>query len=158
MSDTIQTTTVVDMVEQELKNIPILAVEKIAAELKNFQGGSKEKVVSKFVASTLSHFCGENERFAEVVYRTPRTLSDCCAEVMKACGNAISDIDVYRGAVKHYFPNADVHFQVEIQITGEMPTEEEINRKPEPQEVPVRREMARLVEKPKPEVLQLTLF
>ena len=158
MSNTIQTMAIVDMVEQELKNIPILAVEKIAAELKNFQGGNKEKAVSKFVASTLTHFCGESERFAEVVYRTPRTLSDCCAEVMKACGNAISDIDVYRGAVKHYFPNADVHFQMEIQITGDAPTEEEINRKPEPREAPVRREMARLVEQPKPEVLQISLF
>ncbi len=108
-----------------------LATEKIAAELKDFKGGNKETAVSKFVASTLVHFCEENERFAQVVYRTPRTLSDCCAEVMKKCGNSISDIDVYRGAVKHYFPNADVFFKMEIHITGDAPTEEEIQRKPE---------------------------
>lgn len=108
-----------------------LAVDKIAAELKAFKGGNKETAVSKFVASTLTKFCEENERFAEIVYRTPRTLSDCCAEVMKGCGNSISDIDVYRGAVKHYFPNANVFFKMEIHITGDAPTVEEIQRKPE---------------------------
>jgi len=113
------------------QNFSALAVEKIAAELTGFKGGTKETAVSKFVASTLTKFCEENERFAEIVYRTPKTLSDCCADVMKGCGNSISDIDVYRGAVKHYFPNADVFFKMEIHITGDVPTEEEIQRKPE---------------------------
>ncbi len=113
------------------QNFSALAVEKIATELKGFQGGNKETAVSKFVASTLTHFCEENKRFAEVVYKTPRTLSDCCAEVMKGCGNSISDIDVYRGAVKHYFPNADVFFKMEIHITGDAPTEEEVQRRSE---------------------------
>ena len=108
-----------------------LAVGKITAELKDFKGGNKETAVSKFVASTLIKFCEENEQFAEMVYRTTRTLSDCCAEIMQGCGTSISDIDVYRGAVKHYFPNSDVFFKMEIHITGDAPTEEEIQRKPD---------------------------
>ncbi|WP_333594139.1 hypothetical protein [Anaerospora hongkongensis] len=108
-----------------------LAVDKIAAELKAFKGGNKETAVSKFVASTLTKFCEENEHFAEIVYKTPRTLSDCCTDVMKGCGTSISDIDVYRGAVKHYFPNADVFFKMEIHITGDAPTVEDIQRKPD---------------------------
>lgn len=107
-----------------------LAVNKIDDELKMFIGGLKEKAVSKFVASTITHFCKENERFAEAVYKTQRTLSDCCAEVMEGSGNQISDIDVYRGAVRHYFPNADISFKMEILIYGEDPTEEELTRKP----------------------------
>jgi len=114
-------------VEMDIKT---RASKKIEKELKEFKGGTKETAVSKFVASTLTKFCEENERFAEVVFKTPRTLSDCCAEVMDGCGNAISDIDVYRGAVQHYFPNADIHFFMEIAITGDDPTEEEINREP----------------------------
>jgi hypothetical protein len=111
-------------------NYSTLASEKIAAELKEFKGGNKEKVVSKFVASTLTHFCEQDERFAETVYKTARTLSDCCAEIMDGCGNAISDIDVYRGAVKHYFPNSDVAFTMTIQINGDAPDSEELNRAP----------------------------
>lgn len=114
----------------ESVGISALAVTKIAEELKNFKGGNKETAVSEFVASTLTKFCEENERFAEVVYKTKRTLSNCCAEVMNGCGNAISDIDVYRGAVQSYFPNADIHFLMEITITGDEPSAEELNREP----------------------------
>ena len=108
----------------------MLAVTKIASELESFKGGQKESAVSKFVASTLTHFCEQNERFAETVYKTVRTLSDCCAEIMDGCGNQISDIDVYRGAVKSYFPNADISFIMNIQITGEAPDETELTRPP----------------------------
>ena len=107
-----------------------LAVTKINNELSMFKGGMKEKTVSKFVASTLVHFCEADEQFAEVVSKTPRTLSDCCAEVMCGCGNQVSDIDVYRGAAQFYFPNSEIHFNMEIRLTGAAPSEDEINRPP----------------------------
>lgn len=148
-----------------------LAKDKIAAELKDFSGGQKEKAVSKFVASTLTHFCEENAIFAEVVYKTRRTLSDCCAEIMKGCGTHISDIDVYRGAVKSYFPNSDIRCIMEIEITGEAPSEEEMAKLPEkPKPKPAPKKAGKPAakpkvatapapkEKPKPEVIQLSLF
>lgn len=107
-----------------------LAVEKIAEELKTFKGDRYAEAVKKHVASTLTHFCEQNERFAEVVYKTKRTLSDCCAEIMKGCGQSISDIDVYRGAVRNYFPNADIDFHMTITINGDAPTVEEMERIP----------------------------
>jgi len=112
-----------------------LAVEKIAAELKDFKGDRYGMAVKDHVASTLTHFCEQDRRFAEVVYKTKRTLSDCCAAIMKGCGNSISDIDVYRGAVRHYFPNSDIEFHMTISLTGDAPSEEEMSRdvkKPEP--------------------------
>lgn len=105
-----------------------LAVEKIAAELKDFKGDRYGMAVKDHVASTITHFCEQNERFAEVVYKTKRTLSDCCAEIMKGCGQSISDIDVYRGAVRNYFPNADIDFHMTITLTGDAPTVEEMER------------------------------
>jgi hypothetical protein len=112
----------------DIQNYSSLAVAKIAAELEVFKGGTKEITVSKFVASTLTHFCEQNERFAEAVYRTTRTLSETCAEIMDGCGNQISDIDVYRGAVQSYFPNADIAFVMNIQINGDAPDEAELTR------------------------------
>lgn len=112
-------------------NFPQLAVEKIAAELKEFKGDKYGMAVKNHVASTITHFCEQNERFAEVVYKTKRTLSDCCAEIMKGCGTSISDIDVYRGAVRNYFPNADIDFHMTITLTGDAPTVEEMERVPE---------------------------
>ena len=112
-----------------------LAVHKIAEELNSFKGDRYGEAVKKHVGATLTHFCEENIRFAEVVYKTKRTLSDCVSEIMRGCGQSISDIDVYRGAVRNYFPNADVEFHMTITINGAAPTEEELNRevkKPEP--------------------------
>ena len=113
-----------------------LAVEKIAAELKDFKGDRYGMAVKNHVASTITHFCEQNERFAEVVYKTRRTLSDCCAEIMKGCGQSISDIDVYRGAVRNYFPNADIDFHMTITLTGDAPTAEEMERVPEQKQAP----------------------
>ena len=108
-----------------------MAAEKIAKELKEFKGDRYGDAVKNFVASTLTNFCEQNERFAQVVYETEATLSDCCSKIMKNCGNHISDIDVYRGAVKYYFPNAEVHFTMTIDASGDMPTPEEM-AKPDP--------------------------
>lgn len=158
-----------------------LATEKIDAELKVFKGDRYCEAVKTHVASVLTHFCEENERFAEVVYNTKRTLSDCCSEIMAGCGQHISDIDVYRGAVRNYFPNADIDFHMTITINGDAPTVEEMNRVPEkkapPKKKAERKEKTvaasaaktesekpkvevrkkKEVEKP-PEVIQLSLF
>lgn len=107
-----------------------LAAEKIAKELKEFKGNNYGNAVKSFVASTLTNFCEQSERFAQVVYETEATLSDCCAKIMQKCGNHISDIDVYRAAVRYYFPNAEVVFTMTIDATGDAPTPEEM-AKPE---------------------------
>ena len=143
---------IVNIQVHQVPNYPALAAEKIAAELKSFTGGNKEKAISKFAAETLTHFCEESPAFAQVVYKTRRTLSDCCAEVMKGTGNCVSDIDVYRGVVKAYFPNADVKFLMNIEINGAAPSEatapaKSAPAKPEPKKKPEQ-----------PEMIQLTLF
>ncbi len=126
-----------------------LAVAKIDQELTDFRGDNKATAVSKFVASTLTHFCEESERFAEVVYKTSRTLSECCAEIMSGVGTHVSDIDVYRGAVRHYFPNADINFKMEILVDGEAPDEEYLTRPPE-KKVPDRKAKPAKADKPAP--------
>lgn len=116
-----------------------LAIEKIKAEFSNFKGGTKEKAVSSYVSTILQDFCKQDERFAEVVYKFKRTLSDCCREVMTGVSSHISDIDVYRGAVKFYFPNSEIEMKMTIDITGEAPAESEILKESEkPKENPAR--------------------
>lgn len=114
------------------KDFSKLATDKIAKELSEFKGDRYGQAVKSFVSSTLTNFCGQSQRFAQVVYETPATLSDCCAEIMKGCGSHISDIDVYRGAVRYYFPNAEIEFTLTIDASGDMPTPEEM-AKPKPQ-------------------------
>ena len=124
----------------------------------------------------MTHFCQESAQFAQVVYKTRRTLSDCCAQVMKGTGNCVSDIDVYRGVVRAYFPNADVKFLMDIEINGEAPSEEEMAKLPEkPKPRPAKKRPAEKAVSPapakpappkpgppkkpeQPETIQLTLF
>jgi len=110
-----------------------LAVEKLDAEIKSFKGGDKEKTVSSFVALTLTKFCNDNARFAEVVYKTTRTLSDICREILDGTGIHVSDFEVYRSAVQSYFPNAEIHCYMTINITGAPPDEGELRRAPKTQ-------------------------
>ncbi|MGN0444215.1 MAG: Cas9 inhibitor AcrIIA9 family protein [Acutalibacteraceae bacterium] len=150
------------------------AVEKISAELKAFKGGNKEKAISTYIANTLSSFCEQEEKFAETVCKTKRTLSDCAAEIMKSAGNAISDLEVYRRAVRFYFPNAEVNFVMNIEITGDAPDEaytnleaqsekkEVVKKKESPKKEAAEKlkpEKETKVEKPKKkETMQLSLF
>ena len=167
---------IVNIQDHQEPDYPVLAAEKIAAELKDFSGGNKEKAISKFAASELTHYCEQSPKFAEVVYKTRRTLSDCCAQVMKGTGNYVSDIDVYRGIVRAYFPNADVKFLMNIEINGAAPSEEEMAKppeKPKPKPKPAPKKPAEKAATPakpapakpeakkkpaQPEMIPLTLF
>ena len=125
---------------------------------------------------SLKKFCEEDARFAQVVLKTRRTLSDCCGQIVRGVGNSISDIEVYRRAVQFYFPNSEIEFKMNILLTGEAPSEEEMARElekkqpskprkvkkikaaapPEPKE-----KTSRPVPPPKPdapEIIQLSLF
>lgn len=151
------------------------AIEKIAAELKVFNGGNKEKAISTYIANTISSFCEQNELFADTVCKTKRTLSDCATEIMKSSGNAISDIEVYRRAVRFYFPNAEVNFVMNIEIIGDAPDEaytsleakeekkesakkKETPKKVTPEKATVKETKAEKPKKKVKETMQLSLF
>ena len=65
------------------------AIKKIDKELKEFNAGSKETAVSRYVADTLKSFCIQEPEFAQAIVQNDKTLSDCCKE-MKGVGQAIS--------------------------------------------------------------------
>ena len=93
-----------------------LAVKKIDEELKSFKGDSKPKAVSSAVAIALKDFANQEPEFAEAIYQSDKTLSDCCTEIMKGVGQSISDIEVYKKAVGFYFPGADISFSMKIKV------------------------------------------
>ena len=108
--------------------------------------------------------------------KTRRTLSDCCGQIVRGVGNSISDIEVYRRAVQFYFPNSEIEFKMNILLTGEAPSEEEMAREPEKKQPPKPRKVKKIkaaappepkektsrpVPPPKPdapEIIQLSLF
>lgn len=124
--------------QNQVKDIVSLACEKINDEFKTFAGDNKARAVSSYVSNVIQDFCKQDPRFAEVVFQFKQTLSDCCADIMKGVGASVSDIDVYRNAVKFYFPNSEVSMTMTIDITGSAPDESEIQKeadKPKPKKI-----------------------
>lgn len=112
------------------------AIKKLDDEEKAFIGGFKAKLIFPHVCKTLRGFIDEDDRFAEVFANTARTVSECCAAIVDKSGDALSDLEVYRKAVQFYFPNADVEFKMNVRITGDAPSEEEMKKPAEIKAVP----------------------
>lgn len=89
---------------------------KFADELKTVKLTKKGGAVSKSVVDVLADFCGQSDEFAQAVIQSDKKVGECIESTVKDCGNSISDIDVYRKAVQFYFPGADIHFNMVIDL------------------------------------------
>lgn len=146
MDSTTHTTNTVEFVDWRAK-----AKEKLEAEDKLFTGSRSAQTVQSYVLRALLSFADQEPRFAEVVCNTKRTFSECCAAVVHNAGEVLSDLDAYRKAVQFYFPNAEISFVMNIKLTGEAPTEEEMNKPAEiePEQAPAPKPQAKPETPPK---------
>jgi len=101
------------------------AVERLEREAKAFKGNRYETVMKTAVAEALESFCRQNEEFAQAVVQGG-TFEDCMKAVAKNCGNAISDLEAFRRAVRFYFPGADVKFHMTVNLCADVEAEAEV--------------------------------
>lgn len=92
------------------------AITKLTDELAAFKGNRYGEAVKNEVAEALMDFCNKSDAFAAIIAASGHTLSDCVKEIMENCGVAISDIEVYRRAVQFYCPEANVSFDMVIEL------------------------------------------
>ena len=85
---------------------------------------STAQAVAKPTLEVLKTFCEQNEEFAQAVLQTDRTFAECAENAVKGAGGSISDIEVYRRAVRFYFKGADVHFNMTIDLGDGSDSEE----------------------------------
>lgn len=81
--------------------------------------GPKQEVIAPSVADALSKFCAQEPEFEQAVLQSGKTFQECLDSVAKGIGRSISDLDVYRSAVKFYFNTATVHFHMTIDLSGD---------------------------------------
>ncbi len=95
-------------------------IEKVSAKLaKEIQEGKcdpKAKVIIEPVKAALLSFCEQEAEFAQAILETDKPLTECCNEIVKGISTGISDLDVYKKAVKFYFPGADIKFNMTIDL------------------------------------------
>ena len=94
------------------------AIEKIEDGCKNYKGDKRGNVVARPVADALKRFCENNAAFAAAILGEDKHFADCIAAVVHGVGAAISDIEAYRRAVRYFFPDADIKFDMRIILPG----------------------------------------
>lgn len=96
-----------------------IAKEKIKKERVDIKGGKYAEAVAPFVADTLLVFIEENAEFATAIANSEKTLSECCTEITKDAEQYLSDIEVYKRAVKFYLPDADIKCEMRVVLPDE---------------------------------------
>lgn len=95
------------------------AIDKLNKEYNECKGlPRKGEAVGAAVLAALIDFCGQNSEFAQAVVQMSidKSIKDCIESTVKNAGNSISDIEVYKKAVQFYFPGADIHFDMQIDL------------------------------------------
>ena len=95
------------------------AIDRLKKEYEDSKSLSQRgKAVRAAVLEVLIKFCEENSEFAQAVVQAPedKTVNDCIESTVKNAGSSISDIEVYKRAVQFYFPGADIHFDMRIDL------------------------------------------
>lgn len=89
------------------------AIEKLTNEQKLTDAGKVEKAIAADTAKALMEFCRQSADFAAAVYNGG-SFEECCKSIAKGVGGSISDFEVFRRAVRHYMPQADIKYKMEI--------------------------------------------
>ncbi len=92
------------------------ALKKLREEAKKVSG-QKEKAMADAVRATLETFCRQDEEFAQAIVQG-KSFSDCMAAVARGVGQSISDLEAYKKAVQFYFPGAEIHMTMTIDLIG----------------------------------------
>ena len=100
-----------------MENWTTQAHEKLKKE-KNNVAGQKEKAMAGAVMEAIKQFCAQEPEFAQAVVQGS-SFAECMKQVAAGTGNAISDLDAYKKAVQFYFPGAEVHMALTIDLVGE---------------------------------------
>lgn len=82
--------------------------------------GKYQKAIAPETAKALTFFCEQEPEFEQAVEESGKTFQDCLDSVCKNIGSSISDLEVYRRAVKFYFSTAEVHFNMTIDLIGDI--------------------------------------
>ena len=91
--------------------------DKLSSELAAAKKcGKYAAAVMDYVVNALKVFAKQDEEFAQAIL--DGSLTECGKAIEKALNNkrAISDLDVYKIAVGHYFPGAVVEFEMVIKV------------------------------------------
>lgn len=83
--------------------------------------GQIQQVVAGPTAEALREFGRQEPEFKQAMEQSDKTFQACLDSIAELCDykDGVSDLDVFRAAVKYYFPTADIRFRMEIDLCAE---------------------------------------
>ncbi len=83
--------------------------------------GKIQQVVAGPTAEALREFGRQEPEFKQAMEQSDKTFQSCLDSIAQLCDDkdGVSDLDVFRAAVKFYFPTADIRFRMEINLCAE---------------------------------------
>lgn len=83
--------------------------------------GQIQRVVAGPTAEALREFGRQEPEFKQAMEQSDKTFQACLDSIAQLCDDkdGVSDLDVFRAAVKYYFPTADIRFSMEIDLCAE---------------------------------------
>ncbi|MGM9680771.1 MAG: hypothetical protein ACI3XR_04625, partial [Eubacteriales bacterium] len=120
------------MTDQTIQNEVSKKLKSQLSEAK--KAGRYAAAVADECVNALEIFAGQEEEFARAIL--DGNFEECMKAVEKECSGkkSVSDLEVYRACVRHYFKGADVVFQMSIRVnpydTGAEKVEAERNVQP----------------------------
>ena len=104
-----------------MENFKEQALLKLDQELSQFKStNNKASAVKQDVHKTLKDFACQDNEFAQAIVQSSKTLAQVCEAATKGCSSSISDFDCYSKAVAEYFPGAKIHFNMTIDLIGDV--------------------------------------
>ena len=91
------------------------ALERINKECRELHGNRNVMLIKDNVADALLEFCKQDGEFAQAVVQGG-SFGDCMAKVVSGINSVLSDLEAYRRAAAFYFPGADIHFDMRIDL------------------------------------------
>ena len=80
--------------------------------------GQRQKAIASETAAALISFCEQEPEFEQAVEQSEAEFQNCLDDIVADVGSSISDIEVFRKAVKFYFSTATVSFIMQIDLAG----------------------------------------
>ncbi len=83
--------------------------------------GNVQRVIAGDTAKALKEFCRQEPEFQQAIEQSEKDFQACLDHIARKCTgeNGVSDLDVFRAAVKFYFHTADIRFRMEIDLCAE---------------------------------------
>lgn len=102
------------------------AHEKLKKE-RSAVSGSKERAMADAVLGAIKEFCRQEPEFAQAVVQSG-TFADCMKKVAAGVDSSISDLEAYKKAVQFYFPGAEIHMTLTIDLVGAAGEQEPVRK------------------------------